>query len=193
MLDLYEILIPVGEAGLTGNLADFMDGVIDFNDEGFIIEGDILIPTNGEPSMLPLEDEEVIALMEDYIIPEGMTLVEAIESGVFDGVIPEDMLDMLWDEEAPEEVVEQVVVAPKTMDLKEYAKIALMGFGLYFIFTKLQGMEWDSGSASVEPVIPMSSAPQVAPPFVAPVSVAPAPTMACGGVAPVAPQGFQPL
>ena len=71
MLDLYEILIPVGEAGLTGNLADFMDGVIDFNDEGFIIEGDILIPTNGEPSMLPLEDEEVIALMEDYIIPEG--------------------------------------------------------------------------------------------------------------------------
>lgn len=188
MLELYEILLPVGESGLTGNLADFMEGVVDFEDGGFIIsgaDGDILIPTNGEPSMLPLEDDEVVSLMQDYIIPEGMTLLGAIEDGVFDGIIPESILDNIWSEEEEIEyedmeeeeekvVVHQVLVAPKNIDLKEYLKTTLMFVGVYFVITKLVGMNWSGDSDSIEPMpseVVMPLVPNTAP--IAPIAAAP--------------------
>lgn len=103
--------------GTTMTLADFNanvnSGVVDVSDAGFILPDGSILPTNGEP-LFGAYPEEMIALMQPYIVQDG----------VRDGDTP--------DPYAEEEVEIEGAGAPPPRKI-EWVNIAVLGIIIYLI------------------------------------------------------------
>ena len=125
VLQNYVVSLPNGS---QGTLYDFylavMDNSIEVSDNGYILEDGTLVPTSQEP-LFGANEDEMLALMGQYIIDENATVDE---ENISEGENNIENKEMLEDEPRQQQEVETGIVVSQ-------AAITIFIFGamIYFL------------------------------------------------------------